>query len=74
MGERIVPIVIENKSLWSKRECAEQLGISERTLHSHTTPRGTLPCVKIGTRVGYRPEAVEQWLKEREQEMGSHDA
>ena len=54
------------KALWSVRETAARLGISERTLHSHTTPRGTLKCVRIGTRIGYRPEAVEQWLRSRE--------
>jgi len=59
-------ITVEEKSLWSVRECAARLGISERTLHSHTAPRGTLKCVRIGARVCYRPEAVETWLKERE--------
>ena len=66
MGEKMMSTIAENKSLWTKRECAERLGISERTLHSHTAPRGMLPCVKIGARVGYRPEAVEAWLKSRE--------
>ena len=61
--------ITENKSLWTKRECALRLGISERTLHSHTVPRGELPCVKIGVRVGYRPEAVEAWLRSREIEV-----
>lgn len=65
-GENIMPIAIEEKSLLSVKECAAKLGISERTLHAHTAPRGTLPCVKIGVRVGYRPETVEQWLCERE--------
>ena len=59
-------IEVNNKSLWNVRECAARLGISERSLHSLTKPRGTLPCVRLGTRIGYRPEAVAQWLKERE--------
>ena len=54
------------KNLWSVRETAARLGISERTLHSHTAPRGTLKCVKIGVRIGFRPETVEAWLKDRE--------
>ena len=57
---------IEEKSLWNVRECAARLGVSERTLHTHTAPRGTLKAVRIGTRVCYRPEAVEAWLKSRE--------
>ena len=67
-------ISVEEKSLWTVRECAARLGISERTLHSHTTPRGSLKCVRIGTRIGYRPDAVEEWLKDREQEAASNDA
>jgi len=54
------------KNLWSVRETAARLGISERTLHTITAPRGTLHSVKIGVRVLYRPETVEAWLKERE--------
>ena len=59
-------IAVEEKSLWSVRECARRLGISERTLHTLTTPRGTLQSVKIGVRVLYRPETVEQWLRDKE--------
>ena len=58
--------ISENKNLWSVKETAARLGVSERTLHAHTFPRGTLKCVKIGVRVGFRPETVEAWLKERE--------
>ena len=58
--------LIENKNLWSVKETAARLGVSERTLHTHTAPRGTLKCVKIGARIGYRPETVEKWLQERE--------
>ena len=58
--------VMTEKNLWSVKETAAKLGISERTLHSHTAPRGTLKCVKIGVRIGYRPETVEQWLKDKE--------
>ena len=59
-------VEVESKSLWSVRECAARLGISERSLHDHTKPRGTLPCVRLGTRIGYRPETVEQWLRNKE--------
>jgi len=59
-------VATENKSLWSVRETAAKLGISERSLHSLTSPRGELPCVKLGCRVLCRPESVDQWLKDRE--------
>ena len=58
--------VASEKALWSVKETAARLGISERTLHTHTAPRGSLKCVKIGVRIGYRPETVEQWLRDRE--------
>ena len=59
--------IIEEKSLWSVRDCASRLGISERNLHTLTFPRGSLKSVRIGHRVFYRPETVEAWLKEREE-------
>jgi len=59
---------VAEKSLWSVRECAARLGISERTLHTITAPRGSLPSVKIGVRVLYRPETVEKWLAEQERD------
>jgi predicted DNA-binding transcriptional regulator AlpA len=48
----------EDKVLWSIRETAARLGISERTLYEYTAPRGTLKRIKIGTRTMYRPETV----------------
>lgn len=63
--------VDEKKALWSTEECAEQLGISKRTLFTITHPRGTLKSVKIGTRVCYRPESVQAWLDEQEAKMES---
>ena len=58
--------ILAEKNLWSVKETAARLGVSERTLHTHTAPRGTLKCVKIGVRIGYRPKTVEAWLEERE--------
>jgi predicted DNA-binding transcriptional regulator AlpA len=59
-------ISTDEKVLWTAKETAERLGISVRTLYSHTAPRGTLQCVKIGVRTGYRPETVDAWLRKRE--------
>jgi excisionase family DNA binding protein len=55
--------------LLSARETARALSVSERTLFTLTKERG-LPCVRIGSRVMYRPEAVNAWLAEREQGGG----
>jgi len=64
---------IENKNLWSVRETAARLGISERSLHNQTAPRGTLHSVKIGVRVLYRPETVEAWLRGKEGDETTED-
>lgn len=43
-------------------EVAEMLRISRRTLETWRL-RGRGPAyIRVGRRVGYRPEAVEQWL------------
>jgi len=62
-------VLTEHKEVWSVRETAAKLGISERTLFSITAPRGTLKAIKIGSRVAYRPESVADWLKSQEQKM-----
>ena len=62
-----MPIVDEQKEIWSVRETAARLGISERTLYSITSPRGSLKCVRIGTRVFYNPRTVAVWIQEQEE-------
>ena len=55
--------------LWSTREAAEALSISERTLYSRTQD-GTLPCVRLGCRRLYDPAALRAWIA-RQQEGGA---
>ncbi len=50
------------KLLLSAREAAKSLSICEKTLWTHTKPRGTVPCVKIGTRVLYDPRDLAAWI------------
>lgn len=54
------------------REAAKTLGISSRTLWSMTTPRGPIPCVRIGTgkrqSVLYPLAALRDWLASQQQE------
>jgi excisionase family DNA binding protein len=45
-------------TLWTVKETAEQLRVSERTLHTWTA-EGLLPSVRLGGRVLYRPGDVE---------------
>jgi excisionase family DNA binding protein len=48
--------------LITAREAAEALGISPRTLWALTAPRGSLAAVRIGRRVFYRPQDLEQFV------------
>ena len=44
------------------REAAIALGVSEKTLWSITTPNGSLPCIRVGSRVLYAPHQLRRWL------------
>jgi predicted DNA-binding transcriptional regulator AlpA len=56
------------RQILSEREVAEWLGISQPTLSRHRRYRTGPPYIRLSTRrVGYRRDAVEAWLKEREQ-------
>lgn len=55
-----------NRLLIPPREAADVLGISERKLYSITSPRGPIPCVRLGTRaVRYSIVALEKWISEQ---------
>jgi excisionase family DNA binding protein len=49
--------------LLTARETAEALRISLRTLWALTAPRGALPAVRIGRRVFYRLQDVDQFIQ-----------
>ena len=51
------------KLLLSVQEAAEALAVCPKTLWAHTVPRGTIPCLKIGTRVLYDPEDLRAWIE-----------
>ena len=50
------------KMLLPADEAAESLSICPKTLWNHTEPRGTIPCVRIGTRVLYDPLDLRAWI------------
>lgn len=50
------------KLLVSARETAKALSISERTLWT-LTKEGTIPCVRVKTRVLYNPRELERWIQ-----------
>ena len=51
--------------LWNIRTVAEQTGLCEKSVWNATAPRGSLPCVKLGSRTLYRPADVEAWIESR---------
>ena len=54
-----------SKFLLTAPEAARALSISEKTLWSHSAPRGTIPVVRIGARVLYAPRDLEAWIASR---------
>jgi excisionase family DNA binding protein len=45
------------------REATRLLSISRKTLYTHTTPRGSIPCVRLGSLVRYSLADLRQWLQ-----------
>jgi len=54
--------VMEDRLLTS-REAAKYLGISERSLWSHTSPRGNLKSARIGRSVRYSPADIAAFIE-----------
>ena len=48
--------------LLSNREAAKVLSISARTLWGLTSPRGSIPCIRIGNRVLYPYDVLREWV------------
>jgi predicted DNA-binding transcriptional regulator AlpA len=57
--------ILPVSKLMNVREVAEVSGLCEKSIWNVTAPRGDLPCVKMGTRVLYRPEDVAAWIESR---------
>jgi predicted DNA-binding transcriptional regulator AlpA len=62
MSNAETPVVTKLSNI---REVADQTGLCEKSVWNATAPRGDLPCVKLGTRVLYRPEDVTAWIESR---------
>lgn len=59
-GDSLPPLAV------GKRQAAAMLNVSERTLDRLTSPRGTLPCIRLAQKVLYRTEAIDAWLRQQE--------
>ncbi len=53
------------------RDAAKALGIGQRKLWQLTSPRGPIPCVRVGTCVLYPTALLEAWLAEEAKKGGA---
>lgn len=54
--------------LLTARDAAKALAISEKTLWVLTTPRGSIPAIRVGERsIRYSVLALQQWIEEQQQ-------
>ncbi len=59
---------VEESPLIGIKEIAERVGVSEKTVR-RMRERGDLPpAIDLGSVIRWRPEVIEQWLAEREEE------
>ena len=54
-------------SAWlTREELADELGVTNKTIARWHTEGSAPPCTKVGKKILYRREAVQQWLISRE--------
>ena len=52
-------------ALLSIREASELLNLCEKSVWNHAAPRGSLPVVRIGSRLLFRREDIDRWVESR---------
>ena len=52
-------------ALLSIREASELLNLCEKSVWNHAAPRGSLPVVRIGSRLLFRREDIDRWIESR---------
>ncbi len=64
---------IGQNGLWTVRELAKFLGMSERWVHERTR-RDEIPCHRLGTALRFDPNEVQAWLMQRRESVASRGA
>ena len=64
-GDRFEDVVPNRPGLLTVKELAQALSMSEPALYKFVSD-GTIPYLKIGSSVRFRPAAIREWLKNRE--------
>ena len=52
-------------ALLSIREASKLLNLCEKSVWNHAAPRGTLPVVRLGSRLLFRREDIDHWIESR---------
>ena len=52
-------------ALLSIREASELLNLCEKSVWNHAAPRGSLPVVRIGSRLLFRRDDIDAWVESR---------
>ena len=60
---------IGQQGLWTVRELAEFLGMSERWVHERTR-HDEIPCHRLGTAIRFDPDEVQGWLIQKRESAG----
>jgi predicted DNA-binding transcriptional regulator AlpA len=56
--------------LMTRKNVADFLQLSERTVWARSEPRGTIPVVMIGRSVRYSPSAIQEWMQRQTATFG----
>ncbi|MHB1035091.1 MAG: hypothetical protein ACYC35_19710 [Pirellulales bacterium] len=57
---------VRNKLLVNEREAGRLCSVCPKTIWNYTYPRGTLRSVRIGSRVLYSVQTLQEWIKAQE--------
>jgi excisionase family DNA binding protein len=68
--KKVMQAILEKpeSKLLTLKEAAKLLRVSVRTVWVNTAPRGRLAVVRIGNRTLYKPEAVQKFIDEMEEQ------
>lgn len=70
MSSRNVGVGGDGRLLLRLRDAARALGVSVNTLRSYTAPKGTIPCVRLGTGKNamllYSVDSLRDWIAKSE--------
>jgi excisionase family DNA binding protein len=58
-------IFLNDHRLLTAKDLSEALAISEKTIYAYVS-KGLIPYIKIESNVRFRPQAIREWLQQKE--------